>query len=353
MKKRIVVALSGGMDSSFSAYLMLKKGYEVVGLHMDLGLGEVEEGRCCGWQAVRSARKVASFLGIPFYVINLREKFFQKVISYFARSYLSGKTPNPCVMCNRYIKFGELLRKTLEISGEKLVTGHYARMEKLDGGWVIKKGKDTAKDQTYFLFPLLEKPLDRIEFPLGDWSKEEVRREVLRLGIPAERRESQEVCFLDRGGLASFFYERMGLSPKPGPVVTREGKVVGEHPGIFFFTLGQRRGLSLRMGEPYYVVEIIPEENKIVVGRREELYSRKVVIGDMLWREGFTPRPGERVEIKVRYQGDRVPAIIERIDGDRVSFRLLKPLWAVTPGQAGVAYQGEILIGGGWIEDKE
>lgn len=353
MKKRVVVALSGGVDSAFAAHLMLKKGYQVIALHMDLGLGEVEEGRCCGWHAEKKARKIAAFLNIPFYVVNLRDKFREKVISYFISSYLSGRTPNPCVVCNRFIKFGELLQKTEELGGEKLVTGHYARIEKEGDKWVLKRGVDREKDQSYFLFSLLKKPLDRICFPAGELRKEEVIAEVKRCGIPAGFRESQEVCFLDKGGIKSLLLKKMKSMCSPGPIITTKGKKVGTHPGISFFTVGQRRGLHLTLGEPYYVVRIIPEENTIVVGRKEELFSRILMAEDMLWERGYRVEEEKVVEAKVRYRAKPARARILAWDGKRLRLQFFQAQWAITSGQAVVIYEGERVVGGGWIKGTE
>ena len=353
MKKRVVVALSGGVDSSFAAYLMLKRGYQVIALHMDLGLGEVEEEGCCGWHSEKRARKIAGFLNIPFYVINLREKFYEKVISYFISSYLSGKTPNPCVVCNRFIKFGALLQRAEELDGEKLVTGHYARIENEGENQVLKKGIDSEKEQSYFLFPLLEKPLDRIDFPLGEWRKRNVVEEVKRLGIPVEFRESQEVCFLNRDGIKSLLLKKMKKMCDPGPVITTEGKEVGRHPGICFFTTGQRRGLYLTLGEPYYVVKIIPEKNAIVVGKKEDVLSRILIAEKLLWAKGYKVEEGKTVEAKIRYRMKPARAKILYWDRETLKLEFFEPQWAITLGQAVVIYEGEKVVGGGWIKGSE
>ncbi len=339
MKKRVAVALSGGVDSSFTAYLLKTQGYEVIGLYMDLGLGKVEE-----------ARKVADFLSIPFYVLNFKEEFEKRVITYFINSYQEGKTPNPCVVCNQWIKFGLLLQKAIELDAQKLCTGHYARISREKQGWTLQRGREEEKDQSYFLFPLLEKPLGKISFPLGDFRKQEIIKEARRAGLPAHHRESQEVCFLDRGGIKSFLQRKLKGCYKPGPIITKEGKRVGTHSGICFYTIGQRRGMHLTLGEPYYVVKIIPEENTVVVGKREEVYSQKLLAKRVIWAKYYKPEEGKILHARIRYQHRDSPAQIISWDGENLILQFLQPQWAITPGQATVFYEKDKVIGGGWIE---
>ncbi|MCD6521804.1 tRNA 2-thiouridine(34) synthase MnmA [Candidatus Calescamantes bacterium] len=343
-KKRAVVALSGGVDSAFSAYLMLESGYEVIGIFLKLFGSEYS-----GWFSESRARKVAEFLKIPFYSLNFREKFEKKVISYFINSYLKGETPNPCIVCNRYIKFGYLLNKALELGGECLVTGHYARIKEENGEWGLFRGVDVDKDQSYFLFPLLEKPLSKIYFPLGEWRKERVHQEARRIGIPALFHESQEVCFLEGRGIKEFLTKEGGVSICPGPIITTEGKIVGEHPGVYFFTIGQRRGLKIKLGEPYYIKEIIPEENKIVIGKREEIYSSILEAEEVIADKNFPLKQGDIVEAKIRYLVKPEKAEVIYWDGRRIRLRFFHPQWAVTPGQAVVLYREDRVIAGGWI----
>ncbi len=337
---KVAVALSGGEDSAFSSYLMLKKGYEVIGFYIDFGFGRKTE----------RVEEITKFLGIPLHVINLRKIFFNEVVPYFINSYLSGKTPNPCIMCNKLVKFGKLLKEAKKLGAEKLVTGHYAIVEKKEEKWILKRGVDKNKDQSYFLFPLLDGTLKEVYFPLGKWMKEDVKKEIEKIGIPAEHRESQEVCFLNYEEIKHKVIEEMKKKAKPGKVFTKDGKEVGNHQGICFFTIGQRKGIGIPFGKPYYVISILPEGNAIIVGKEEDVYSRNLVAENLIWEKGYEVKKGKIIEAKIRYKSDLAKAKIEFWDGRNLNLSFQKKQWAITPGQAVVMYENDEVIGGGWIK---
>lgn len=352
---RVVVAMSGGVDSSVAAALLKQAGYQVIGVTMeiwprDLG-GEAVRG-CCGLAAVESARKVAHKLGIPHYVVNLREVFARYVIADFCEEYARGRTPNPCVRCNRYVKFDALLARARALEAGYLATGHYARIARDEGSgrWLLKRGVDGRKDQSYFLYTLTQEQLQHILFPLGKLTKERVREIARELELPvADRAESQEVCFVPDNDYHRFLRSYMPGGLREGPIVDQEGRVLGTHRGIAFYTVGQRRGLGVAAGKPLYVLAIDERRNAVVVGPESALYRPALVAGDLNWIAVETLDGPRRVQARIRYRHREAPATVTPYPGDRVLVRFATPQRAITPGQAVVFYDGEVVVGGGTI----
>jgi tRNA-specific 2-thiouridylase len=359
MAKRVMVAMSGGVDSSVAAALLKSQGYQVVGVTMRLGyhdsIDSFEPSRptCCSLEGVEDARRVASQLGIPFYPLNFEEIFAQEIIEYFCREYSCGRTPNPCIICNERLKFGKLLQIAKGLGIEYLATGHYARVEfdPSSGRFILKKGIDLDKDQSYALFSLRQDQLRHVILPLGELKKSDVRRIADELGLKtAFKRESQELCFIADNDYARFLRERMPERIKPGPIITIDGRVVGEHQGIQFFTVGQRKGLGVSLGKPMYVVRIDPDRNALIVGSKEELMVREFTVSRLNLISVTRLDSPTRVMVKVRYRDPGRPGLIEQIEEDRARVIYDQPHGAVTPGQAAVFYDGDVVVGGGWIE---
>lgn len=350
--------MSGGVDSSVAAALLREEGRSVIGITLrlweeELPGVEMRANSCCAYESVNDARRVAQILDIPHYVINVRQEFRNTVVNYFINEYRQGRTPNPCVICNRQVKFAALLKKAAELEAGFLATGHYARVEySLPGGrYLLKKGGDPRKDQSYMLYNLTQEQLAKCLFPLGKKQKEQVRQKAASLGLTvAEKKESQEVCFIPGSDYRDFL-KRSGIHPAPGPIVNRSGKVLGTHRGIAFYTVGQRKGLGLSASRPLYVLAINPGENTLLVGGKEELNSSGTLVGDlnMVSVERFSP--GERVGVKIRYRAAETAAMLEEVKfperAVRVKFERPQP--AVAPGQAAVFYRQETLLGGGII----
>ncbi|MCP4804905.1 MAG: tRNA 2-thiouridine(34) synthase MnmA [Proteobacteria bacterium] len=338
---RIVVAMSGGVDSSVTAALLHEQGHEVIGVHMKLhdAPGVADGKTCCGLDDALDARSVADRFGFPFHVMDLRQAFQKAVMDDLADTYLAGQTPNPCIQCNGVLKFQVLLARALALGADALATGHYARIDDAR----LHTAVDATKDQTYFLFPISNAALEKTLFPLGDMTKDQVRDEARRLGlVTAEKRESQEICFIPDQDHARFVGESRPDVDGSGDIVDLEGRVLGHHDGYWRFTVGQRRGLSVSLGTAAYVERIEAETRRVVVASREDLWHRGLEARRWTWHE--RPAVGEVVHARIRHNGTLVPA---RLDGDRVEF--LEPAWAVSPGQAVVLYRGDQVLGGGWI----
>ncbi len=351
MKKRVFAAMSGGVDSSVAAALLQKKGFEVIGVTMCFNVAE-PRGRkpgCCGLSGIEDARRVAHILGIKHYVLNLQKVFQKEVIDDFCNQYLTGFTPNPCVRCNEFIKFGVLLKKARALGADFLATGHYARVCAQPDGYLLKKAKDLGKDQSYFLYRLSQNELKYILFPLGNYCKEEVRRLAGVFGLPvADKPDSQEVCFLPGNDYRDFLKASSRRPLKPGAIVDRHGNILGRHEGAAFYTIGQRQGLGIAAAHPLYVAGIRQKENTVVVGPRQEAYAS----GCLLKNAHFIAQPfKKKVEIKVRirYNHKEAKADVYPVKGTlRVAFR--KPQFAITPGQSAVFYSQGTVLGGGIIE---
>lgn len=357
MKQRVVVAMSGGVDSSTTAWLLREKGYEVIGATMCIGMMDQAQGgpiRCCGLADIEDARRVALQCEIPFYVFHLREEFEKEVIQYFCKEYVQGRTPNPCILCNEKVKFGSFLKKALELEADFIATGHYVRVDYDTGRgcYLLKKGVDRRKDQSYVLFSLTQSQLHHTLFPLGAFRKEEVRRRAFQLGLRVhDKPESQEVCFIQDSSYHSFLSERLKEWIEPGPIVDRKGNVLGRHKGIPFYTIGQRKGLRLAKGKPLYVIGIDREDNAIIVGGEEEAYSDTFIVDSVNWiipQKKISPL---NAQVKIRYNHPASEAIISSKGERELEVKFKTPQKAITPGQAAVFYDGEIVLGGGWIKE--
>lgn len=373
MKKRIVVAMSGGVDSSVTAALLKREGYEVIGVTMQIWpssllidkdeANEVRRpklakeaerfGGCCGLSAVEDAKRVAERLNIPHYVLNLREVFEKEVIADFCSEYKEGRTPNPCIRCNQYIKFGVLLKKAKELDADYIATGHYARIEcnEKRKKYFLRKGIDPKKDQSYVLYVMTQEQLKHTLMPLGTLTKEKVREIARELNLPvASKPESQEICFIPDTDYHGFLRARIGTdSLKEGLIVNKKGKVLGRHRGIVFYTIGQRRGLRIAAGKPLYVIAIDKDKNVLVVGSEKETLQDRLIAGDINWITFDKLKKPIRVKAKIRYRHREAEAKVIPLDGNRVEVRFRRPQWAITPGQAVVFYDKDLLIGGGII----
>lgn len=358
MKKRVVVAMSGGVDSSTSAWLLKEKGYEVIGATICIGVMDREPGgpiRCCSITDMEDARRIAIQLGIPFYVFHLRDEFEREVIQYFCEEYLKGKTPNPCIICNEKIKFGSFLKKAIEMDADYISTGHYVRLE-LDekrNEFLLKKAIDQRKDQSYVLFSLKQDQLSSSIFPLGEFGKNDVRRKAFEIGLQVYNKpESQEICFIRDHSYHSFLSERLKESIEPGPILDRKGNVLGRHKGIAFYTIGQRRGLGIKEGRPLYVIEIDRRRNVVVVGGEEEAYGNSFIVRGVNWiNSPFIRMSPFSAQVKIRYNHKGEEAKLFPKDGGKVEVIFKSPQKAITPGQAAVFYDGDLVLGGGWIEE--
>jgi tRNA-specific 2-thiouridylase len=357
---KVVVAMSGGVDSSVAAALLKEEGYEVIGITIQLwpprkpprevgGFGGI-----CGQDAIADARRVADRLGIAHYVADFRDIFNQKVITHFCREYSLGRTPNPCIQCNQFVKFGALLKKAGEMGAALVATGHYARIEKEAAGqrYLLKKGSGRDKDQSYFLYTMTQGQLGSSLFPLGKYTKERVRQMAEELGLPvASRSESQEICFIPDNDYPGFLQEWVGYVAKPGPVMDRQGNILGKHKGIIFYTTGQRRRLGISAREPLYVVAINRESNAIIVGSKQETYGSELTASEVKWIAIEELRQPLKVKAKIRYLHREASATVAPTGENKVRVKFDEPQMAITPGQAVVFYDGDTVIGGGSIEE--
>lgn len=372
---RVVLAMSGGVDSSVAADLLLSAGHEVIGVFMRHGEQSIAacalDGKrenspllpvlnaradhkqgCCSASDAEDARAVAGRLGIPFYALNLQSEF-RGIIDYFVDEYARGRTPNPCVMCNNRIKFGKLFDYADSVQAEYVATGHYARLVREDGSLRLLRGVDARKDQSYVLFGIRPELLERMLLPVGEFEKPEIRERAARLGLNvAEKKDSQEICFVTQGHHGEFVRARRSESDRAGEIVTTEGNVVGQHSGIEAFTIGQRKKLGVAMGEPYFVVRIEPASRRVVIGRKEELGREELYADRTNW---LVPPPSGpfRCLAQIRYNSAAASAEAEVLPGNRLRVRFDLPQDGVAPGQAVVIYSGLQVWGGGWIESTE
>jgi tRNA-specific 2-thiouridylase len=362
-KGKVIVAMSGGVDSSVAAALLVEQGYEVVGLMLRLW---AEEGggaanRCCTPSAVLDAARVADLLGIPFYVRNYQDIFKRTVVDFFVAEYLQGRTPNPCALCNREIRFGRLLQEALSLGGDYLATGHYARIRRSETGeYHLLRGLDPAKDQSYILYTLTQERLAHILFPVGDYTKAEIRALAQTQKLPVfDRPDSQDLCFLGAGDYRDFLRRHAGGAIHPGPILDTTGKLLGEHQGLPCYTIGQRKGLGLAAGQAYYVLRLDPATNTLIVGPKAELERRALTARQVTYISGSPPPPTTPVVVKIRYKAAEVAAILTPLPGDRAHVAFAAPVQGVTPGQVAVFFEsrftesrstGERLLGGGIIE---
>jgi len=355
--RRIAVALSGGLDSAFAAYLLTKKEeQEVIGLTLllhqkDHGDAGMTFSRCCAPSDLAAARTTAHQLGIKHYVIDAQAAFTADVIEYFRREYDSLRTPNPCAVCNEKIKFGLLLDKARALQCSALATGHYARVDERDGRYCLRNGIDRDKDQSYFLFGLSQQQLRFVHWPLGEWCKTDVRVAAGRAGLNVPERESQEVCFIPDDLPYAEWLRQRGLKPRPGPIVDVAGKKLGTHNGLHQFTIGQRRGIGIGGGPPLYVIALRGDDNALVVGPAEANRQRAMTVAGLnlvalkSWPKDFT------AQVKYRYQTPAAAATVSCLGKDRLAVCFAEPQPGLTPGQAAVFYQDDLVLGGGWIEE--
>jgi tRNA-specific 2-thiouridylase len=350
---RVVVAMSGGVDSSTAAALLVEEGHEVIGIMMRLWAEGGEGGatnRCCSPEAVEDARHVCQILDIPFYLINYEKDFKHHVVDYFISEYANGRTPNPCLACNRHIKFGLLLRRALSLDTQYLATGHYARIRQATGHYLLLKGVDRRKDQSYALYMLNQEELAHLHFPLGDYTKNEVRAIARERGLPvAEKAESQELCFVHDNDYRRFLRTYAPETIKPGPIVDTAGRVIGQHKGLPFYTIGQREGMGIAAPEALYILEMDTVRNTIVAGTRAELGRRELIAHQVSFISGKAPASPMRVAAKIRYKAVEAKATLNLVDEDTVALTFVEPQRDITPGQGVVFYQGEVVLGGGII----
>lgn len=355
-KKKVVVGMSGGVDSSVAAWLLKNQGYDVIGVTMQIWQDEEEaameeHGGCCGLSAVDDARRVAAALDIPYYVMNFKKEFKENVIDYFIDDYLHGRTPNPCIACNRYVKWESLLKRSLDIGAEYIATGHYARVEKLSNGrYAIRNSATAAKDQTYALYNLTQDQLSKTLMPVGEYTKDQIRAMADEIGLlVAHKPDSQDICFVPDGDYASFIENTTDQVLPTGNFVTPEGKVLGKHKGIIHYTVGQRKGLGLALGYPAFVLEIRPETNEVVIGTYEESLTYTVRANELNFMSVEQITEPVRIFAKIRYNHKGAWCTVERTGEDEIVCTFDEPIRAATPGQAVVLYDGEYVLGGGTI----
>ncbi len=353
-----VVAMSGGVDSAVTALLLRERGYRVVGINMRLYTppeGEEYPNPCCAPEALEDARMAAHRIGVPFYPINLEREFEETVINYFVDEYASGRTPNPCLECNREVKFRHLIERARRLGARFLATGHYARVARDAGGvFHLREAVDVSKDQSYVLYAMTQEQLEFLTFPLGNLLKSEVREIAGMYGLDvANKPDSQETCFVGKGAYAEFVMARRPGLDEPGEIVMSGGEVVGQHNGLIGYTVGQRRGLGIAYSEPLYVLSLDTGSNRLVVGTRDELaFTSLIAKRASLTSDDWPARPFE-AEARVRYQGERYAAVVEPLDPGRLRVRFAQRPRAVAPGQAVVLYRGDEVLGGGTIESGE
>ena len=356
-KKKVVVGMSGGVDSSVAAYLLKEQGYDVIGVTMQIWQDEEskiqeENGGCCGLSAVDDARKVAAQIGIPYYVMNFKKDFQEKVIDYFVDEYLHGRTPNPCIACNRYVKWESLLTRSMEIGADYIATGHYARVEQLPNGrYAIRHSATWSKDQTYALYNLTQDQLRRTLMPVGEYEKDQIREIAKEIGLQiANKPDSQDICFVSDDDYASFIEEESNQKIPEGNFVTPDGKILGRHKGIIHYTIGQRRGLGIAAEAPLYVCGIDVLNNEVVLGRNADLFSTELDASGCNWISGDVPQQPLRVTARIRYRQPEQPCTVTVTGADTVHVSFETPQRAITRGQAVVFYDGDTVLGGGTID---
>ncbi|MCR1975820.1 tRNA 2-thiouridine(34) synthase MnmA [Clostridium sporogenes] len=355
MRKKVLVGMSGGVDSSVAAYLLKEQGYEVIGVTMQIWQDDEEftekEGGCCSLSAVADARRVANKIGIPFYVMNFKDAFKRNVIDYFVDEYMEGKTPNPCIACNKFIKFSSFLDKAMSMGIDYVATGHYAIIEKQKDRYIIRKSEDDKKDQTYALYNLTQFQLERTLMPCGQYKKSQIREIAKDIGLRVHnKKDSEEICFIPDNDHGRYIKNRFPNKVREGNFVDKQGNVLGKHKGIVYYTIGQRKGLGIAFGKPMYVVDINPFKNEVVLGSLEDLLNTELVAKDINYIPFDTLKEPMEVEAKIRYSQIPSKAIITPIDDGRVKVNFHEKQRAITKGQSVVFYKDDLLIGGGIIE---
>lgn len=351
--RRILVAMSGGVDSSVAAALCVEAGYEVIGVSMKLhdNTGQAAEDSCCSMEDFEDARAVAQKLGFPYYVLNMKKQFEKTVVEQFFSEYAAGRTPNPCIHCNDAIKFEALRNKAYELDCGLLATGHYARIVEQDGNYSLLKGIDKTKDQSYFLFTLTQNQMKHIRFPVGGFTKSQVRKKAADLELSvAQKSESLEICFVPDDDYATMFEQNYPHLVRPGNIVDLQGNELGEHQGIHRFTVGQRKGLGIAHSEPLYVLAIRHETSEVLVGTRSQQGENGLMARNMNWTHGQAPEPDTSANVKIRYRHNGVKARLYPTNDGDCEIKFEQPIRAIAPGQAAVAYHEDRVIGGGWIE---
>lgn len=357
-RPRVVVAMSGGVDSSVAAALLVREGYDVIGMMMRLwsetGSGPVTPAnRCCTPDQMADARRVADKLGIPFYVLDVRRYFRQSIVQFFIDEHAAGRTPNPCVECNRRIRFTYLLERAMALDADYLATGHYARVEKAGGRYHLLQGIDTHKDQSYVLHVLQQSHLARVLFPIGEYTKTQVRELAHEFGLPVvSKQESQDLCFLNDGDYRRFLREHSPQAQRSGPIVDAHGRELGRHEGLPFYTIGQRKGLGIAASDPLFVVSKDAERNALVVGPRDALGVRHLMVERVNWINGAPPE-SVPAQVKIRYKAAAAAAVVTPAAGDCALVQFSEPVYGATPGQAAVFYDGAMCLGGGIIAQTE
>lgn len=359
--KKVMLGMSGGVDSSVAAAVLLQQGFEVIGVTMQIWPDMEEErrkteGGCCSLSAVDDARRVANKLGIPYYVLNFKDIFQEKVIDYFTDEYMQGRTPNPCIACNRYVKFDAMLKKAVSMGIDYIATGHYAKVEydEKTGRYLLKKSVTEKKDQTYALYNLTQEQLSHTLMPIGSYTKDRVREIAREIGLTvASKPDSQEICFVEDNDYGRYISENTDYNIVPGDFVDTKGNVLGKHKGIVHYTVGQRKGLGIALGKPVFVVEINVQRNRVVLGDESEAFSNALISDDLNFISIEKLSEPLKVKAKIRYSAKEADAVVYPIENGKARVVFDSPQRAITPGQSVVFYDGDIVVGGGTIEKSE